>query len=178
MNRDAVSPFSFPRETRTSGSRRSVCRLLFLSTKAPLVLCTLLTACAAQSQQPVTTPSTRPSEWVGSTGDPLPSLRNDLQCMVNVLASTPRIDHVRSGVSQTDGHIEVFVEYRYHESNSHRVVRFVADQSASSKNSVYFLTYLNGLMTPGSPGPPDYGTGKIARLWKLKCQVDAYEVFE
>lgn len=98
--------------------------------------------------------------------------------MVKVLGSTPRIDHVRSGVSQTDGHIEVFVEYRYHESNGHRVVRFVAGQSDSSKNSVYFLTYLNGLMTPGSPGPSDYGTAKIATLWKLRCHVDAYDVFE
>jgi hypothetical protein len=115
-------------------------------------------------------------------GDALPSLRPEVQCMVNVLGTTPRVDHVRSGVSQTDGHTEAFVEYRYHESNGQLgVVRFVAYQSANSKNSVHFVAVavMNGLMTPGSPGPPDlFGVAKITRLWKLKCHVSAYELFE
>jgi hypothetical protein len=111
--------------------------------------------------------------------DALPSLRPDVQCMVNVLGTAPGVDHVRSGVSQTDGHTEAFVEYRYHESNGHLdLVRFVAYQSANSKNSVQFVAALNGLMTPGSPGPPDFAAVKVTRLWKLKCDVSAYELFE
>lgn len=99
--------------------------------------------------------------------------------MVNVLGTTPAVDHVRSGVSQSDGYIEAFVEYRYHESNGQLgVVRFVADQSANSKTSVYFLAAMSGLMTPGSSGPPDFGAAKITELWKLKCHVSAYERFE
>lgn len=113
--------------------------------------------------------------------DALPSLRPEVQCMVNVLGTTPGVDDVRSGVSQTDGHTEAFVEYRYHESNGQLgVVRFVAYQSANSKNSVHFVAVavMNGLMTPGSPGPPNFGVAKITRLWKLKCHVSAYELFE
>lgn len=173
------------REERTTvGRRRSEARdlmnkLFLLSTKAALVLCTFLVASAAGSQQTVAPPSTKPGEGVGRISDALPSLRRDAQCMVNVLGNTPRTDHVRSGVSQSDGHPEVFVEYRYHEGNGeYHVVRFVADEFANSKNSIYFLTYLSGLMTPGSPGPPDFGTAKVTRLWKLKCHVRAYIDFE
>ena len=91
----------------------------------------------------------------------------------------PAVDHVRSGESQTDGHIKAFVEYRYQESNGQLgVVRFVADQAANSKDSVYFVAAMSGLMTRGRPGPPDFGAGKITRLWKLKCHVSAYELFE
>lgn len=154
-------------------------RLFLLSTKATLVLCTFVVASAAQSQQTVTPPSTKPGERVGQISDALPFLRSDVQCMVNALGSIPRIDHVRSGVSQSDGHFEVFVEYRYHEADGqYHVVRFAADQSANREKSIYFLTYLPGLMTPGSPGPPDFGTTKVARLWKLKCHVHAYDHFQ
>lgn len=112
-------------------------------------------------------------------GDASPFLRPQVQCMVNVLESTPRVDHIRSRVSQTDGHVESFVEYRYHDSNGRLgAVRFVAHQSGNSKNSIYFMAVLNGLMTPGGPGPLDFGAAKIARLWKRKCQVSAYELYE
>ena len=96
--------------------------------------------------------------WAGNApiSDALPSLRPEVQCMMNVLGTTARVDHVRSGESQTDTHIEAFVEYRYHESNGQLgVVRFVY-QSANSKSSVYFLAVLNGLMTPGGPAPSDF----------------------
>lgn len=112
------------------------------------------------------------------TSDTLPSLRPEVQCMVNVLGTTARVDHVRSGASQTDRHIEAFVEYRYHESNGQLgVVRFVY-QSGNSKSSVYVLAVLNGLMTPGGPAPSDLGATEIERLWKLKCHVRAYTLFE
>ncbi len=111
--------------------------------------------------------------------DALPSLRPEVQCMVNILATTAGVDDVRSGVSLTDGHIEAFVEYRYHENNGQLgAVRFIAYQSANSKNSVYFLAVLNGLSTPRGPGPSDFGARKIARLWKLKCYVSAYTLYE
>lgn len=98
--------------------------------------------------------------------------------MVDVLGTTPAVDHVRSGVSETDGHIEAFVEYRYHESNGQLgIVRFVADQSADSKNSIDFVAAMSGLMTPGSPRPPGIGAVKITMIWKLKCHVSAYEHF-
>lgn len=119
--------------------------------------------------------------WAGNAPirDALPSLRTEVQCMVSVLGSTAGVDHVRSGVSQTEGHIEAFVEYSYHESSGHLgVVRFVAYQSANSKNSVNFQAALNGLMTPRGPGLSDFGATKIARLCKLKCYVSAYTLYE
>lgn len=110
--------------------------------------------------------------------DALPSLRPKVKCMLNVLRTTPGVDHVRSEMSQTDGHA-AFLEYRYHESNGHiGVVRFVAYQSPNSKDSVYFLAVLNGLMTPGGQGSSEFGATKIARLWKLKCHVSAYTLYE
>jgi hypothetical protein len=92
-------------------------------------------------------------------------------------STTDRVDHVRSGESQTDRRIQAFAEYRYNESNGQLgVVRFVY-QSANSKSSVYFLAVLNGLMTPGGPVPSDFGATEIERLWKLKCHVCAYTLF-
>lgn len=99
--------------------------------------------------------------------------------MVTVLGTTLGVDHVRSGISQTGGHTEAFVEYRYHENNGQLgIVRFVAHQFANSKRPVGFVAMLNGLMTPGSLGPADFGTAKITKLWKRKCHVSAYELFE
>lgn len=113
------------------------------------------------------------------TSDVLQSLRPAVQCMVNVLGTTASVDNVRSSVSQSDGHIEAFVEYRYRESNGQLgTVRFVAYQPTNSNNSVYFQAVLNGLMTPGGPGPPDFGATKIARLWKLKCHVSTLTLYE
>ena len=111
--------------------------------------------------------------------DALQSLKPEVQCMVNVLTTTSGVDNVRSGVSQTDGHIEAFVEYRYRESNGQLgAVRFVASQSVNSNKSVYFQTVLNGLTTHGGPRPSDFGATKIARLWKLKCNVIALTLYE
>jgi hypothetical protein len=113
-----------------------------------------------------------------SISDALPSLRPEVHCMVNVLGTTAGVDRIGSGESQSDGHIEAFVEYRYHESNGQLgVVRFVY-QSANSESTAYFLAVLNGLMTPGGPAPPDFGATEIERLWKRKCHVRAYTLFE
>lgn len=149
------------------------------ATKVALVLCTVLVTSAARSQQTVAPPSTNRGELVGPISGASPSLRREVQCMVNVLGRMRRVDHIRFGVSRTDG---VFVEYRYHESNGqYAVVQFLqfgADESAKSQNSLRFVTTLSGLMTPGGPGPPDFGTTKVERLWKLNCHVNAYDRFE
>lgn len=99
--------------------------------------------------------------------------------MVKVLGSTPRVDHVRSGVSQTDRETDAFVEYRYRETaGEFGVVRFAADQAEYSKNPGDFVAILSGLMTPGGPLPPDFGATRIAGLWKSTCHVSAYLLFE
>jgi hypothetical protein len=89
---------------------------------------------------------------------------------------TPRVDQAKSGVLNSDGCLHPFVEYRYREKDgSAGMVRFVAEKS---KDTILFEALLNGLFTPGTPGPPGLGTREIAKQWKLQCGVTAIDLFE
>jgi hypothetical protein len=101
------------------------------------------------------------------------SLRRETQCMVRVLQAMPDVDHIRSGISLSEGN-QAFVEYRYHGSNGQAgTVRFT-----KQPGDLGFFAVLGGLMTPNAPGPPDFGTAEITRRWKSQCRVNAYIRFE
>jgi hypothetical protein len=127
--------------------------------------------------------------WVATTGtissplyaniDDVPSpFRRDVQCMMNVLQKTPRVDQVESGAVLDDGWMHPFVQYHYQERDGRDgTVRFVAQEMNASKDTWQYLALLNGLGTPGGPRPPTLGTEEISRQWQLQCGVIATSVF-
>jgi hypothetical protein len=104
--------------------------------------------------------------------DDVPSpYRRDVQCMMNVLKGTPRVDQVESGALLDNGSMRPFVQYHYLELDGHAgTVRFVSDTSK-------YRALLDGLMTPGGQRPPAFGTAEIVKHWELECGVQAVAVF-
>jgi hypothetical protein len=108
---------------------------------------------------------------------PLP-FRRDVQCMMNVLQKTPRVEQVESGAVLDDGWMRPYVQYHYQEKDGRDgTVRFVAQEMNASKDTWQYLALLNGQGTPGGPRPPTLGTEEIARHWQLQCGVTATAVF-
>jgi hypothetical protein len=113
-----------------------------------------------------------------SVGDVPSPFRRDVQCMMNVLQKTPRVDQVESGALLDNGWMHPFVQYHYQEQDGRAgTVRFVAQKSNASKDTIQYLALLNGLGTPGGPPPPAFGTAEIAMQWKLQCGVPAIALF-
>jgi len=122
------------------------------------------------------------SAWIGSiwssscaSFDDVPSpFRRDVQCMVNVLRKTPRVDQVSWGAFYNGGWTRPFVQYRY---DGGGTVRFTADKTNPESDSIQYVAYLNGVFTHGGPSPPTLGTGEIAGQWTRECHVSAFGVF-
>ena len=107
-----------------------------------------------------------------STSDVLPLWHRDVRCMVDVLQKNPRVDHVKSRAFLSGGWIQAFVQYRCREDNGPiSTVRFIAYRVNDSRESPHFEANLNGIFTPGTPGPPDLGTTELAKLWRSQCHV-------
>jgi hypothetical protein len=118
------------------------------------------------------------SSSYASIGDVPSPFRRDVQCMMNVLRNTPRVDQVQSGALLDDGWTHPFVQYHYQEQDGRAgTVRFVAQKPNASKDTIQYLALLNGLSTPGGPPPPTFGTAEIAMQWELQCRVPAMAVF-
>ena len=111
--------------------------------------------------------------------DDVPSaFRRDVQCMMNVLKKTPRVDQAESDALLHDGWMQPIVQYRYQEEDGRAgTVRFVAQKLYDSKDTIRYLAFLSGLSTPGGPPPAAFGTAEITKQWELECGVQAIAVF-
>lgn len=97
--------------------------------------------------------------------------RRSVQCMVEVLRTTPNVDQVESGSLKRDAQVP-FVEYRYREQDGNvGKVRFVANEANASKATVSFVGFLSGSMGPGMTSPFLFGTREITKQWRLRCGV-------
>ena len=126
----------------------------------------------------IATVGTISSPSYASIGDVPSSFRQDVQCMMNVLQKTPRVDQVESGALLESGWMHPFVQYHYQEQDGRAgTVRFVAQKMNASKDAIQYLALLNGLTTPGESPPPTFGTAELAINWQLQCRVAAMAVF-
>jgi hypothetical protein len=94
--------------------------------------------------------------------------------MLQVLKSTPGIDDIEMGASDTGGWSHPFLQYRaIPETDGFRAtIRFEATKNfySSSDQKTFFIALISGLASPGE-NPTDYGTGAMAMLWEKKCDV-------
>jgi hypothetical protein len=113
-----------------------------------------------------------------SIGDVPSPFRRDVQCMMNVLKKTPRVDKADSGALFDNGWKHPFVQYRYQEQDGRTgTVRFVAQKLNASKHTIQYQALLNGLTTPSGQPPPTLGAAEIAKQWDLQCKVTAMAIF-
>ena len=114
-----------------------------------------------------------------SINDVAPPLREVSKCMFRVLRATPGVDHAQLGVSDSDGWVHPYLEYRAKaEQGSRPTIRFDAvKQDPSDSASYVFLTLLVGLVPPGEARPPDHGTGALIRRWRTECGANVNALF-
>jgi hypothetical protein len=126
------------------------------------------------------------SPAIAGVSDVPQTFQRDVNCMLDLLRRTPRVDQVEAGVVNFDGSSSPFVGYRYMEQDGQvGTVRFFA-RKADARSAVreedaldgrvVWWAFLNGITTAGLM-PPGFGTEEVARRWRLQCGVSAIAVF-
>ena len=114
----------------------------------------------------------------GKVVDPFPATA----CMVAVLKTVGEVTEPKDGyVWDLRGAPRPFVRYSYPSRGDHHpaTITFTADEDvAGDATKATFGATLGGLSSPRERGPDDFGTEKIARLWKVRCGVQASVLYE
>jgi hypothetical protein len=109
-----------------------------------------------------------------SMDDVTPQLKRDAECMLRVLKSVPGIDGTEMGVSDLGGWSHPFLQYRAAPARDgyRATIRFDATKNFQSNDrKSTFEAMIPGIYGQNESGPPDYGTGALAKLWEKKCTV-------
>ncbi len=104
-------------------------------------------------------------------------LRPTVACMIRALRLEPHIDRLNAGAVMSSGWSSprAYVEYRtVGRAKDLETIRFV---SAETANGPEFSTGLFGVFAPPDKGPDDYRTGRVAQIWKTRCGVNAWALY-
>jgi hypothetical protein len=121
-----------------------------------------------------------PASTDSSIGIPV-ALRQTAACMLDVLGTMPRVSDqelivtTRSEVFQGNDWLHLNLVYTYSEWTGERhTILFEGTKSREGNHDVYgFSTVLPGLHTPGTKWKlDDWGTGTMAKEWKLRCNAN------
>jgi len=121
-----------------------------------------------------------PAVRAPSMDDASPQMMSGAECMLRVLKSVHGIDSVAMGMSDAAGWSHPFLQYRAApEPDGYRATLvFSATRDFHSTDSQpFFIADLPGVYGLHESGPPDYGTGKLAKLWEKNCRVHVMVLF-
>ncbi|HWD26866.1 MAG TPA: hypothetical protein VG387_06855 [Rhizomicrobium sp.] len=109
------------------------------------------------------------------------AVRPTVACMIDALGSQSHIDHVDAGLvmsswpSMSPQTQHVYVEYHtVGRQKDDQTIRFIASGTGAN---LEFGTGLSGLFSSLDKGPDDYRTDRVSRIWRSKCRVRAWVLY-